>query len=84
MIRIIKFKLKGGYKLDVEFDNGTKGEIDFEKILQEDHREIVQELLDVELFKKVKINLHTLCWDNDVDFAPDYLYSQLKINEKVA
>jgi hypothetical protein len=32
----------------------------------------------------MKVNLHTLCWDNEVDFAPDYLYDQIKMQEKVA
>ena len=45
------------YKIFVEFNNGTKGIIDFQKILEKDHREIIRELLDKELFKTVKINL---------------------------
>jgi hypothetical protein len=53
-------------------------------ILEEDHRAIIRELLDKNLFKTVKVNLNTLCWDNDVDFAPDYLYDQIKIKEKAA
>jgi len=38
----------------------------------------------MELFKTLKINLNTLCWDNGVDFAPDFLLKQLEIVEKVA
>ena len=77
MKHIIHAELKGNYKIFVEFNNGTKGTIDFQKILEEDHREIIRELLDKELFKTVKINLNTLCWDNEVDFAPEFLYEQL-------
>jgi hypothetical protein len=40
--------------------------------------------LNKDLFKTVKVNLNTLCWDNDVDFAPDYLFDQIKIQEKAA
>ena len=82
MIHVINVELRNDYNIDIEFSNGKKGTIDFKKILEEDHREIVKELLNKDLFKTVKINLNTLCWDNEVDFAPEYLYEL--IGEKVA
>ena len=85
MLRIINAEIKNDYNISVEFNNGTKGTINFQKILEEDHREIIRELLNKELFNTVKVNLNTLCWDNEVDFAPDYLYEQIEsIEEKVA
>ena len=86
MVHIINAKLINDYKIFVEFNNGIKGIIDFKKILEEDHREIIRELLDEKLFKTVKVNLNTLCWDNEVDFAPDYLYEHIETmkEEKVA
>ena len=84
MINIVNAELKNDYKIYVEFNNGVKGIINFKKILEEDHREIIKELLNKELFKTVKVNLNTLCWDNEVDFAPDYLYEQVEVKEKVA
>jgi len=84
LIKVIYAELKNDYYVYVEFNNGVKGTIDFEKILRNDHREIVRELLNKGLFKTVKVNLNTLCWDNEVDFAPDYLYEQIKAKEKVA
>jgi hypothetical protein len=84
MIKIINAELKEGYRIYVEFNNGTKGIIDLREIIENDHREIIRELLDVKTFATVKINLNTLCWDNGVDFAPDYLFEQIKIRESVA
>jgi len=84
MVRVINAELENDYKIYVEFNDGTKGTINFKKILEEDNRAIIRELLNKDLFKTVKVNLHTLCWDNEVDFAPDYLYDQIKIKEKVA
>jgi len=77
MIKVINAEIKNDYVICVEFNDGKNGTIDFKKILEEDHREIIRELLDKELFKTVKVNLNTLCWDNEVDFAPDYLYQQI-------
>ena len=81
MIHIVYAELKNDYNIYVEFNNGINGVIDFRHILEEDHRDIIRELLNKELFKTVKVNLNTLCWDNEVDFAPDYLYRQVEKNK---
>ena len=84
MIHVINAELKNEYNVYVEFNNGKKGIINFKDILENDHRMIIRELLNKELFKTLKVNLNTLCWDNEVDFAPDYLYEQMRIEEKAA
>jgi len=81
VIHVVYAELKNDYNVYVEFNNGVNGNIDFKQILEEDHREIIRELLNKDLFKTVKINLHTLCWDNEVDFAPDYLLKQVENNK---
>ena len=82
MIHVTYAELKNDYNIYVEFNNGISGIIDFKQILENDHSEIIKELLNKDLFKTVKINLNTLCWNNNVDFAPDYLYEQIKAREK--
>ena len=81
MVRVIRAELKNEYNIYVEFNDGMNGIINFKQILEEDHREIIRDLLNKDLFKTVKVNLNTLCWDNDVDFAPDYLYEQIENNK---
>ena len=78
MIHVLKAEVENDYKIKLEFSNGSSGIIDFKKILEEDHREIIRELLDLQLFKTVKVHLNTLCWDNEVDFAPEYLHDQME------
>ena len=84
MIWVVKSELKEGYKVHIEFNDGLSGIIDFYNKLQNDHRQIVRELLDFEIFKTVKTGLDTVYWDNGVDFAPEYLYEQVKIQQKAA
>jgi hypothetical protein len=84
MVWVVKSELKEDYKVFIEFNDGASGIIDFRSKLQNDHRQIVRELLDPEKFKTVKTGLDTVCWDNGVDFAPEYLYEQLKTQQKVA
>ena len=81
MIRIINVKHIENYNVYIEFNNGTNGIIDFKNILEEDHREIIRDLLNKELFRTVKVCLNTLCWDNEADFAPDYLHEQILKNK---
>ena len=82
MVRVTTAKFINEYNIHIEFNDGTNGILNFKKILEEDHREIVKDLLNEELFKTVKVYLNTLCWENEVDFAPDYLYEQIIKNKE--
>jgi len=81
---VIKIELRGNYKIYIEFNDGLSGVIDFQNKIKTDHRDIIRELIDKDKFKAIKIERHTLCWDNGVDFAPEYLHDQIKTEEKVA
>jgi hypothetical protein len=77
MVWIVKAELKDDYRVFMEFNDGTNGIIDFKEKLDNDHRPIVKDLLDLEKFRTVKVDLDTLCWDNGVDFAPEFLYEKI-------
>ena len=78
MIRVVNVKHIEDYNVYIEFNNGNNGVIDFKNILEGDHRKIIRDLLNIELFKTLKVYLNTICWENEVDFAPDYLYEQIE------
>jgi hypothetical protein len=84
MLGVTKMELQGGYTVFVEFSDGQGGVINFRGELEKDHREIIRELLDPEKFRTVKLAHRTLCWDNGVDFAPEYLYEQAAKQKKAA
>ena len=84
MVWVVKAELMDEYKIFVEFNDGINGIIDFKKKLVNDHRQIIKDLLDLKKFKTVKVEMDTLCWDNGVDFAPEYLYEEVKRDKKVA
>ena len=77
MVWVVRAELKDGYKVFVEFNDGINGVIDFKEKLTNDHRQIIKDLLDLNKFKTVKVDMDTLCWDNGVDFAPEYLYEKI-------
>ena len=84
MVWVVKAELKDDYKIFVEFNDGINGVIDFKEKLTNDHRQIIKDLLDLDKFKTVKVDMDTLCWDNGVDFAPEYLYEQVLMQKKAA
>ena len=58
-----------GYRIHVTFNDGVTGEIDF---AGEFDGEIFEPLKEVAYFQ-VRIEGHTLAWENGADFAPEYL-----------
>jgi hypothetical protein len=84
MLGVTKVMLQGDYTVYVEFNDGHSGVICFKDELEKDTRAIIRELLDLEIFNTVKLGYHTLCWDNGVDFAPEYLYEQVNVQKKTA
>ncbi|MDR1610378.1 MAG: DUF2442 domain-containing protein [Candidatus Symbiothrix sp.] len=77
-------KVAGKYEIQLEFNNGLIGVLDFRKILENDHRTIIRELLNEDMFNTFSVAYDTLCWENGVDFAPDYLYEQVLTHKQVA
>ncbi|MBR2092400.1 MAG: DUF2442 domain-containing protein [Fibrobacter sp.] len=43
--------------------------------VKNDHRPIVQQLSNLDLFKDFKVQAHTIVWSNGVDFAPEFIKS---------
>ena len=84
MVWVVRAELRDEYKVFVEFNDGIQGIIDFKEKLSTDHRQIIKDLLDLDKFRTVKVDMDTLCWDNGVDFAPEYLYEKILKMKKVA
>jgi len=84
VVWIVNAELRENYQVFVEFNDGVSGIIDFKEKLDNDHRQVIRDLLDLNKFKTVKVEIDTLCWDNGVDFAPEYLYEKVKGEKKVA
>ena len=55
------------------FNNGESVVTDIEETIMNDNRRVFLPLRDVEYFKSFKIKLNTITWDNQADFAPEFL-----------
>lgn len=73
LYKVISVAVSGSHKLLVDFDDGSRRDIDFLPVLK---GELYGPLRDLELFKQVKIDpeVNTLVWPNGADFDPATLH----------
>jgi hypothetical protein len=67
---------KGGYRIELEFDDGKRGVVNFSKYLEKGG--VFERFRDMEFFRRFSVNdeLGTLTWGNEVDVAPETLYAE--------
>ncbi len=73
---VVSANYKGGYKIEVTFEDGASGIVDFSKYLSEGG--IFEKFKDMEFFRKFKIHdeLGVLTWGDEIDIAPETLYAE--------
>jgi len=73
---VISAKYKGEYKIEVTFEDGASGIVDFSKYLREGG--VFEKFNDMEFFKNFRIHeeLGVLTWGDEVDIAPETLYAE--------
>jgi len=76
MLEVVKARYAQGYKVWIEFNDGTSGTVDLSDVLW---GPMFEPLKDIKLFKQFFISdiLHTIAWENGADLAPEYLYEKL-------
>ena len=67
---------QGGYRIELEFDDGRQGTVDFEKYLG--RQGVFERFRDLEFFRSFTINkeLGNLTWGSEIDIAPETLYAE--------
>jgi hypothetical protein len=83
MIEITSAKQISDYKIEIIFNDKTKGIVDLKNTIFTDTRDIFKELKDLNKFKKFKIKFDTLSWENGLDLAPEFLYNLLINSNKL-
>jgi hypothetical protein len=68
---VVHAEYKGGYLIEVEFDNGVKKLIDFGQWL---NGPIFEPLKDKMYFRSFFLDGWTVAWPNGADIAPETLY----------
>ena len=78
MVPVIEVRHVSGHTIWLRFADGVQGEIDLSSELW---GPVFEPLKDIEVFKEVRVNheLRTIVWPNGADFAPEFLYSQIRV-----
>ena len=73
---VIAANYKGEYKIELTFEDGASGIVDFSKYLNKGG--VFEKFRDMEFFMNFKINeeLGVLTWGDEVDIAPETLYAE--------
>ena len=77
---VVSAKYLKDYLLELIFENGESGIVDFSKYLKIGG--IFQRFNDLEFFKNFKVNheLGVITWHDEIDVAPETLYSEATNN----
>lgn len=76
MWRILSVKALPGYRLEVEFADGTRGVLDYSQALW---GPMFEPLKDPQRFAEVGLDeFGVVCWPNGADLAPDAMYEEIR------
>ena len=72
---VVSASYKGGYRIEITFDNGERGGVDFSSYLRRGG--VFKKFRDVNFFREFRVNpeLGTLSWTDEIDVAPETLYA---------
>lgn len=73
LLSITSAEYIGGYKILALFNNGIKKIIDFDPIVKEG-KGVCKKMKDLNYFKSFTLDPFTIDWNNEIGFAPEYLY----------
>ena len=75
---LIEAKYVAGHTVWLRFRDGTQGEVDLGPELV---GPVFEPLKGIEAFKRFQIHpeFHTLVWPNGADFAPEFLYREVRV-----
>ena len=76
MTKVKSVRALAGFRLDIEYADGTRGLVSVEDRL---FGSVFEPLRDPAFFARVSIDeFGAICWPNGADLAPDALYEQIR------
>ncbi len=75
--RVHAVRVLPGYRLDVTFVDGTRGETDLSALIHSEDAGVFASLRDPALFSRARVVYGAVTWPGEIDLAPDALYRQM-------
>jgi len=73
MIWVTQAQYLDGYRIRVAFNDGSTGVVDLEETIANDPRPIFRAVQPMDAFRRFRVEMDTIVWDNGLDLAPEYL-----------
>ena len=73
LLTVTKAEYERDYTLRITFSNGEIRLVDFTPLMQ---KGICKKLQDLDYFKAFTLDPFTIDWNNEIGFAPEYLYER--------
>jgi hypothetical protein len=73
---VVAAEYQGGYRIELTFDDGKKGVVDFTKYLKMGG--VFERFRDPDFFRRFQVHteLGVLVWEGGIDIAPESLYAE--------
>jgi hypothetical protein len=73
---VIEAEYKGDYRIDLLFDDGKRGTVDFSKYVKRGG--VFKKFEDIDYFRGFQVNreIGAITWPGDLDIAPETLYAE--------
>jgi len=76
--RVVDIQPLPGYRLRVNFIDGTGGEVDLSRLVMSESAGIFAQLRDPLLFAQAHVEYGAVVWPGEIDLAPDAMYDEIK------
>jgi len=73
LLSVIKANYLRDYMIALVFNDGESETVDLKETIFNDHRKIFDPLRQPDYFRNFKIKFNTIVWENEADFAPEFL-----------
>ena len=80
--RVTKATPHLGFRLYVEFVDGTSGEVEMERLIEAENAGVFASLRNPETFQKARVENGAVTWPGEIDLAPDAMYDAIRANGK--
>ena len=76
MLEVVNAEYVADHKVRIRFNNGEEGIVDLSEALW---GPVFEPLRNPEIFRRFEVSavVHTIRWENDADFAPEFLYDKM-------
>ncbi len=74
LLKIEEARYLGEYRFSLRFSDGRSGTVDVRELIDAEPRAAFAPLADEEFVRRFTLEHGTLCWPEDLDVAPEYLY----------